>query len=216
MSKKNRNKNKSEQPDKKKKGYTGLNKKQRSRIYTAAFIIIIGLFIILNNSDGAPDHGPYPPHYKVENGKMLKLSDYRGKVVVIDFWATWCPPCRKGIPDLIELKKEYKGKDFEIIGVSLDRVTRGGKTAEDVIPFMEKMGINYPIVWGTLQTPQAFGTVRAIPTTFFLDKNGKVRKKIEGLASLQTLESEVDFLLSEPMIKDFKDPVPDFELPLVK
>ena len=98
----------------------------------------------------------------------------------------------------------------------MDRVTRGGKTAEDVIPFMEKMGINYPIVWGTLQTPQAFGTVRAIPTTFFLDKNGKVRKKIEGLASLQTLESEVDFLLSEPMIKDFKDPVPDFELPLVK
>ncbi len=216
MSKKNRVKSSKESETKQKKAYRGLNKKQRSRVYTAAFIIIVGLFIILNNNDGAPEHGPYPPHYKVENGKMLKLSEYRGKVVLIDFWATWCPPCRRGIPDLIKLKEEYKNKDFEIIGVSLDRVTRGGSTAEDVIPFMKKMGINYPIVWGTLQTPQAFGSVHAIPTTFFLDKNGKVRKKIEGLESLQALESEVDFLLSEPMLKDFNDPVPDFSLPLVK
>ncbi len=214
MSKKNRNKK--EKPEEKKKTYKGLNKKQRSRIYTAAFIIIVGLFIIINNTDGTPDHGPYPPHYQVQNGKMLKLSDYRGKVVIIDFWATWCPPCRKGIPDLIKLKNEYKNKDVEIIGISLDRVTRAGKTAQDVIPFIKKMGINYPIVWGTLQTPQAFGKVQAIPTTFFLDKNGKVRKKIEGLADIRTLESEIDFLLKEPMIKNFKDSVPDFSLPLVK
>jgi thiol-disulfide isomerase/thioredoxin len=214
MSKKNRIKK--EKTVEKKKAYKGLNKKQRSRIYTAAFIVIVGLFIILNNSDGTPEHGPYPPHYKVQNGKTLQLSDYRGKVVIIDFWATWCPPCRKGIPDLIKLKNEYKDKDVEIIGVSLDRVTRAGKTAEDVLPFIEKMGINYPIVWGTLQTPQAFGRVQAIPTTFFLDKNGKVRKKIEGLADIRTLEGEINFLLREPMIKDFKDSVPDFSLPLVK
>jgi cytochrome c biogenesis protein CcmG/thiol:disulfide interchange protein DsbE len=214
MSKKNRLKK--EKTEEKKKVYKGLNKKQRSRVYTAAFIVIVGLFIILNNSDGTPEHGPYPPHYQVKNGKTLKLSDYRGKVVIIDFWATWCPPCRKGIPDLIKLKNEYKDKDVEIIGVSLDRVTRAGKTAEDVVPFIEKMGINYPIVWGTLQTPQTFGRVQAIPTTFFLDKNGKVRKKIEGLADIRTLEGEIDFLLKEPMIKDFKDSVPDFALPLVK
>ena len=214
MSKKNRLKK--EKTEEKKKVYKGLNKKQRSRVYTAAFIVIVGLFIILNNSDGTPEHGPYPPHYQVKNGKTLKLSDYRGKVVIIDFWATWCPPCRKGIPDLIKLKNEYKDKDVEIIGVSLDRVTRAGKTAEDVVPFIEKMGINYPIVWGTLQTPQTFGRVQAIPTTFFLDKNGKVRKKIEGLADIRTLEEEIDFLLKEPMIKDFKDSVPDFALPLVK
>ena len=214
MSKKNRLKK--EKTEEKKKVYKGLNKKQRSRVYTAAFIVIVGLFIILNNSDGTPEHGPYPPHYQVQNGKTLKLSDYRGKVVIIDFWATWCPPCRKGIPDLIKLKNEYKDKDVEIIGVSLDRVTRAGKTAEDVVPFIEKMGINYPIVWGTLQTPQTFGRVQAIPTTFFLDKNGKVRKKIEGLADIRTLEGEIDFLLKEPMIKDFKDSVPDFALPLVK
>jgi len=214
MSKKNRLKK--EKTEEKKKVYKGLNKKQRSRVYTAAFIVIVGLFIILNNSDGTPEHGPYPPHYQVQNGKTLKLSDYRGKVVIIDFWATWCPPCRKGIPDLIKLKNEYKDKDVEIIGVSLDRVTRAGKTAEDVVPFIEKMGINYPIVWGTLQTPQTFGRVQAIPTTFFLDKIGKVRKKIEGLADIRTLEGEIDFLLKEPMIKDFKDSVPDFALPLVK
>jgi cytochrome c biogenesis protein CcmG/thiol:disulfide interchange protein DsbE len=198
----------------------GLTKKQRGRIYTAAFLVLIAIFYFVNNSQNEPKRGPYPPHYKPQtasqNTEMLKLSDYRGKVVVVDFWATWCPPCRKGIPDLIELKKKYGDKDFEIIGISLDKISRGGKTAQDVVPFIKQYGINYPIVWGTMQTTQLFGGVRAIPTTFFIDKSGKIRDKIEGLASISTLENKIENLLKEKNLSPSSEGTIDFTLPVVK
>ncbi len=198
----------------------GLTKKQRSRIYTGAFIALIAIFFIVNNSAKEPEHGPYPPHYKPQNSEtssqLLKLSDYRGKVVVIDLWATWCPPCRKGIPDLIELKKKYGDKDFEIIGVSLDKISRGGKTVPNVVPFIQEYGINYPIVWGDMNTIQAFGGVRNIPTTFFLDKEGKIRDKIVGLADIRTLESKIDALLAEKNLSGTSEGAVDFQLPIVK
>ena len=198
----------------------GLTKKQRGRIYTAAFLALILIFFIVNNSSKEPERGPYPPHYKPEaagqTAKLLKLSDYRGKVVVIDFWATWCPPCRRGIPDLIKLKKKYGDKNFEIIGISLDKISRGGKTAKDVVPFIKEYGINYPIVWGTLETTKLFGGVRAIPTTFFIDKNGKIRDKIEGLASITTLENKIENLLKEKNLSSSTEGALDFTLPLVK
>ncbi len=198
----------------------GLTKKQRGRIYTAAFLVLIAIFFIVNNSEKEPERGPYPPHYKPASASQsvetLKLSDFRGKVVVIDFWATWCPPCRKGIPDLIELKKKYGGKDFEIIGVSLDKISRGGKTAKDVVPFIKEYGINYPIVWGDMNTIQNFGGVRSIPTTFFIDKEGKIRDKIVGLADIRTLESKIEALLAEKKLSGSSEGAVDFALPLVK
>ncbi len=198
----------------------GLTKKQRGRIYTAAFLILVAIFFIVNNMGKEPERGPYPPHYKPEKASqtvdLLKLSDYRGKVVVLDFWATWCPPCRKGIPDLIELKKKYANKNFEVIGISLDKISRGGKTAKDVVPFIKEYGINYPIVWGDMNTIQTFGGVRAIPTTFFIDKNGKIRDKIEGLADIRTLESKIDELLAEEKLTSSSEGAVDFALPKVK
>ncbi len=205
------------QPNSEKK--MGLSKKQRGRIYTGAFLVLVLIFFIVNNSTSEPAHGPYPPHYKSEvtkNTKLLKLSDYRGKVVVIDFWATWCPPCRKGIPDLISLKKKYKNKDFEIIGISLDKISKGGKTVKDVVPFIKEHGINYPIVWGDMNIIQKFGGVRAIPTTFFIDKNGKIRDKIEGLSDIRTLEAKIDNLLSEKQLTTSPEGKIDFKLPLVE
>src|ERR1035437_6212521 len=90
------------------------------------------------------------------DGKLVKLSNYKGKIVIIDFWATWCSPCRKGIPDLIELQKEF-GKKLVVIGISLDQ------QKSDVIPFMKKIGINYPVVYGTPEIAQLYGGVDAIP-----------------------------------------------------
>ncbi len=195
--------------------FFGFNKKQRSRLYTIAFVVVAALFILINNSDEVPAQGPYPVHYQQQkSAKILNLSDYRGKVVLVDFWATWCPPCRKGIPDLVELKKKYKNADFEIIGVALDKVTRGGNTEKDVIPFIKDYKINYPIVWGDLSTPNQFGEVHAIPTTFFLNKDGKVVNKIEGLASKEDLDKQIQSLLKEKRNKKFKESVPNFSLPL--
>ena len=150
-----------------------------------------------------PEKGTNPPVERQESsqlapnfdlistdGKNIKLSDYRGKVVIVDFWATWCPPCRKGIPDLIELQKEFKNK-LVVIGISLDQDTKS-----DVIPFMKKYGINYPVVYGTNQVIMDYGSINAIPTSFVINKEGKIIGKHVGLIPKSEYESKLKEILS--------------------
>ena len=126
-----------------------LTQKQKNIIYTSIFFAVVLTFFVMNNINGEPEQGPYPPGYKTgSESKMLSLADYQGKIVILDFWATWCGPCRRGIPDLIELKKKYKDKGLEIIGISVDEYSRNTKA--QVVPFMKEYGINYPIVYADL------------------------------------------------------------------
>lgn len=127
---------------------------------------------------------------KTSDGKTIKLSDYKGKVVIIDFWATWCPPCRKGIPDLISIQKEYK-KDVVIIGISLD----GEKTVKDVPGFVKDYGINYPIVYGDEKIVNAYGGIQGIPTAFVVDKKGNIVDKHVGLVPKDTYVNKIKELL---------------------
>jgi thiol-disulfide isomerase/thioredoxin len=108
-------------------------------------------------------------------GRNVSLDDYKGKIVILDFWATWCPPCRKGIPDLVELQNEY-GKDLVVIGISLDQQTK-----PDVVPFIKEYRINYPVVYGDMNVVQAYGNIRSIPTSFVLDKDGNIVDMHVGL-----------------------------------
>ncbi len=172
----------------------GFTKKQRSYIYTGVFLTIIFMLFIMNNTNGEPEEGPLPPGYNpnsitseriapdfelpTTDGKKLKLSDYKGKIVIVDFWATWCPPCRRGIPDLVSLKNEYKD-DLEIIGISVDKITRG--TEGRIVPFMKEYGINYPVVHGTFEVAEKFGGIRSIPTSFVIDREGKIAAQYVGL-----------------------------------
>jgi cytochrome c biogenesis protein CcmG/thiol:disulfide interchange protein DsbE len=125
------------------------------------------------------------------NGGNIKLSDYKGKVVIVDFWATWCPPCRKGIPDLIDIKKQY-GDQIVIIGISVDTDSKG-----DVVPFIQKMGINYPIAYATQEVTKAYGGVDAIPTSFVVDKAGKIVDSHVGLVPKGDFTSVIDKLLNK-------------------
>ena len=125
------------------------------------------------------------------DGKNIRLSDYKGKVVIVDFWATWCAPCRKGIPDLIEIQKEF-GKKVVVIGISLDTDSK-----RDVVPFMQKFGINYPITYGTLEVTQQYGGVEAIPTSFVINKNGKIVDKHVGLVPKSEYADLINKLLSK-------------------
>ena len=129
---------------------------------------------------------------KDANGKTVRLSDYKGKVVLLDFWATSCGPCRAEIPWFIEMERHKKDKGFEVLAVSLD-----DSGWEDVKPFLAEMNVNYRVVIGDDTTTKAYGGVEAIPTTFLIDRQGKIAAIHIGLASRKEFEDGIDELLRE-------------------
>ncbi|MCJ7552529.1 MAG: TlpA family protein disulfide reductase [Ignavibacteriaceae bacterium] len=129
---------------------------------------------------------------KTLDGKNVKLSDYKGKVVIIDFWATWCPPCRKGVPDLVDIQKEYKD-NLVIIGISLDQQN----TLKDLAPFIKNYGINYPVVLGTQQVVTDYGNIRSIPTSFVIDQSGNIVDTHVGLVQKSTYTNKINQLLKK-------------------
>lgn len=126
------------------------------------------------------------------DGKAVKLSDFKGKVVILDFWATWCPPCRAEIPGFIALQKQYAAQGLTVVGVSLD--TDG---ASVVKTFVKKAGMNYPVVIGDEKIASEYGGITAIPTTFVLDRNGNIVTSHQGYASQVVFESEIRPLLEQ-------------------
>lgn len=143
---------------------------------------------------GSTDQGKVAPDFALKSteGKMVKLSDYRGKVVILDFWATWCPPCRAEIPDFVSLYSQYRDKGFQMLGISLDE---GG--LKDVVPFMKDHAMNYPVVLGTQDVVSAYGGIRGIPTTFVIDKNGHVRASFVGYRQASVFENMLKQLIAE-------------------
>ena len=127
------------------------------------------------------------------NGKTVRLSDYRGKVVLLDFWATWCGPCRIEIPWFMDLERRNKDKGFAVLGVSMD-----DDGWEAVKPFLSDLGVNYRVVIGNEETSQLYGGVDALPTTFLIDRVGKIAAVHVGLASRRDFEDGVEQLLQSP------------------
>ena len=203
---------KNTQPEEKSK-FNLQNQKHRSYLYTGLFIVAAIFFFIVNNTNGEPEEGPYPPNYNTaSSADVINLSDYRGKVVILDFWATWCPPCRKGIPDLIELKSEYKNSEVEVIGISLDTFTRGGATKNDVVPFIKDYGINYPIVIGDPEVAQQYGGINSIPTSFVIDKEGYIVSYYQGLIEKNQYVKDIKKALADDYKSDKKYAAPEFSL----
>ncbi len=124
------------------------------------------------------------------NGKSVSLSSFKGKVVILDFWATWCPPCREEIPHFKALYAAYHSKGLEVIGVALDQ---GG--VGDVAPFAKDNGINYPLVIGNEAVVQAYGGIRGIPTTFIIDRQGRIVQKYVGARDKKVFEEAIQPLL---------------------
>ena len=125
-------------------------------------------------------------------GRLVTLNQFKGKVVLLDFWATWCSPCRREIPHLIELYKEYKGQPFTLIGIALDE---GG--VSEVKPFVKKYHINYPIVIGDTNVQRIYGGIQGIPTKFLIDKKGIIVKQYVGDMSrnMEGIEKKIKSLL---------------------
>jgi thiol-disulfide isomerase/thioredoxin len=126
------------------------------------------------------------------NGTVVRSTQFAGKVVVVDFWATWCPPCRAEIPGYTELQKKYGKDGFVIVGVSLDQAG-----PEVVKAFAGKYAVNYPLVMGDDTVVGAFGGVEAIPTTFLIDRNGQIRDRKMGAEDTADYEKKVIAVLQE-------------------
>jgi len=130
---------------------------------------------------------------KALDGKEITLSQLKGKVVLLDFWATWCAPCKKSIPHLIQLYKEYRGSGFELVGINIDK----GDT-ETVRRFVTSMDIPYPVVTAPEDVIRSY-RVTGIPATFLIDKEGRIRERMAGFDSTtaRQLATQVANLTSE-------------------
>jgi thiol-disulfide isomerase/thioredoxin len=130
------------------------------------------------------------PAWKLQdlNGHAVSSEQFKGKVVVLDFWATWCPPCRAEIPGYIKLQEKYGKDDLVIVGVACDQ---GGNAAQTVKAFAAKNGMNYVVVMADDVVTAAFGDIEAIPTTFLIDRDGKIRDRKVGAEPEAVYEQKI-------------------------
>ncbi|MDD8018240.1 MAG: TlpA disulfide reductase family protein [Bacteroidota bacterium] len=150
----------------------------------------VSLLIAVEKNQG--DHAPNFTWYD-ETGKQVSFAEVtKGKPVVLNFWATWCGPCRKEMPDLVALNEEYKTKGAVVIGISADRDDDAVKVVSD---FTKEFKVTYPIIIDDGRMEEAFGGLRGYPTTFYINKEGTIVKKLIGLQSKETFTTELNALL---------------------
>jgi peroxiredoxin len=124
-------------------------------------------------------------------GKTVRTADFKGKVVILNFWATWCGPCRAEIPNFIALQKQYEKQGLVIVGLSVD------EDGADVVKlFAQRLGMNYPVVLADQKIQEAFGGIEAVPTTFIIDHDGRVLKKHPGFTDKDAFQKEIEPLLN--------------------
>jgi peroxiredoxin len=145
---------------------------------------------------GAGAGGSVAPTFQLRtlDGPPVTLEQYRGQVVLVNFWATWCPPCRFEMPGFQRVYEDKRDQGFVILGISTDQGSEG-----DVREFLEERGITYPVAPATRRVVQDFGGVQALPTSFLIDREGRVRQEVKGFFAEPALRMAVDHLLAEPL-----------------
>ena len=156
---------------------------------------------VATGTNGIPSLGPAPTvSFQNLSGQTVDLSQYRGKVVLVNFWATWCEPCRAEIPELIQFQQKYGNKGFTVLGVAMDQE---GKSV--VAPFVAKpqfqvggqdVAMDYPIVLGNDKLATKFGGIIGLPTSYVISKNGQVVKRVIGMIDQQGINRLIQRLLS--------------------
>ena len=141
------------------------------------------------------DRKPAPDFtLKDADGKAVKLSDYKGKVVLLDFFATWCGPCKIEIPWFKEFERQNKDRGFSVLGVAMD-----DEGWEVVKPFLQQLEVNYRVVIGNDMTAQMYGGVDALPSTFLIDREGRIAAVHVGLSGRKEFEDGIQKLLEAPV-----------------
>ena len=159
-------------------------------------VIIAAILIILPAGVLGQEAKAPPLTLRDLQGRTVRLSDYRGKVVLVNFWATWCPPCRAEIPDLVRLQREYAKQGLQIIGVTYPPERRAR-----VLRFTRRLKVNYPVALGTRETKALFSSDETLPLTIIVDRDGKVRETISGILLPDEFEEKIRPLLTSPTPK---------------
>jgi thiol-disulfide isomerase/thioredoxin len=153
------------------------------------FILLLGLFVLGCEKSFSSDKVSNFQFKTIDN-KILDLSQFSGKVIVVDFWATWCPPCTKEIPHFIELQEKYKN-EVQFIGLNV------GEKESEIKEFIKSMGINYIIGYSNENIEKSFGGISGLPTTFIIGKDGKIKAKAIGYRSKEWFEKQIISALRE-------------------
>jgi thiol-disulfide isomerase/thioredoxin len=142
---------------------------------------------------GGPKPGSAAPDFALQSldGKIVHLTDFRGKAVLLNFWATWCTPCRLEMPWFVELQKQYGPEGLEVLGVAMDDA---GK--DKIAQFAKEMGVNYPVLLGKESVGDEYGGLEYLPTSFYIGRDGKVVARVFGLRSRSDIEDWIKEALS--------------------
>ena len=154
----------------------------------AALLVVLSAQALSQSEVGAAN----APEFQLEDlgGRTVRLSDYRGKVVLLNFWATWCPPCRAEMPDLVRLQKENESRGLQIIGITYPAYIR-----KAVRRLARQLKLNYPILYGSRELGAKYDVGEVLPATIVIDREGKIRGRILGILEPEEFEQSVKPLL---------------------
>jgi thiol-disulfide isomerase/thioredoxin len=163
-------------------------------------VIAVGLYLVnrywiapaTTNASKINVQYPQAPEFSATSlsGDRIDIKDYRGKVVLLDFWATWCGPCRMEIPGFVDLQKKYRDQGFAVIGVSMD------DAPQPVREFYNQFHMNYPVVMGNDKMGELYGGIMGLPTSFLIGRDGRIYAKHVGATAVSVFETEIRELLA--------------------
>ena len=170
---------------------------KRLIIYGIVALCLLGLYLASRRTASKPSataSGSLASDFSITDldGKKLSLSDYKGKVILLDFWATWCTPCRAEIPHFVEMQNKYGPQGFQVIGISMD------DDAKPVREFYRKYDLNYPVAIGDDKLAERFGGVLGLPVNFIIDRQGRIYAKHLGATEVSVFDEDVSKLLTQP------------------